>query len=1159
MFLKKKKTAVLVLLFSVIAVCILSAASLLVREHNFELAKEAALEALAELDGEYYENTISLYNTTPARANEIAQAVGATVRPSDDGKFAVLTLKHGTIEDVYTNNEYRKYVSEMSANFKVYLDGYDKESGSYITMDGYMEGITDGYYTNGSQKYLQYMNVGDTWAVTKGAGTTLVIIDSGIDTDHVDFIASADREISYDLGDGKGTKTIISDLSYNASLEPGKRLVKDNGYAVIDDTDQVNQYIIDENGNRVENPMYEKDHYSHGTGVAGVMVAQHNGKGIVGIAPDADLIFVRCITEGGNFQSADLEIALAYINEIYAEEENGFDDFVVNMSFGASGATTASYASQFKTGTEMGITFVSSAGNESVMTSAYPSCDPYVIGVGSITNAYMNNGSAKMSAFSNYGPNTCEVFAPGEVMSCNIHGGWETTQGTSFSCPIMVGAIGLYLSMNPGDKLEDIREVLHASCDDMYDGKSPDGYDKTYCYGTLNLEAFVLGEQIEITYEYNMEGYEKTSETIIKGHTFQCNNRPSTQESIFFGWYYDANCENEVIFTEDVFDSALTVYAKWEKLENIPMDKLYSYKVNTDNTVQITSVLYNSVYCNIPETINGMPVTDIGGQAFQNSDFAHITIPETVTSIGSYAFSTCTNLEEIVIPDSVVTVGNYAFNGCSALKSITIGKNVTSIGANAFNECIYVTKIEYNAVAMDDFAEDNQIFYKVGQGDQFKEGEEPAGFDRSQFGFDLVIGKDVTKIPAYLFNPYGNNQNVVPRINNVVFEEGSVCNSIGAYAFYYVRSIKSVTITSPEVAIGAHAFETNPNAKFDIQGVVTSLGECAFQGCDSLESIRLGEKIINIAANTFANCKSLRSVLFSASVVEIKDYAFSGCESLESLYLPSTVKKLGTLPFYNCKNLTIYTDVTEGEYKWCTEGNTAYTKLLSNIKEIRFHETFNRVEVKMHHTLVAEYLFDLGATVTVNPADFNLQNVHAIDPTVGIFTFTGEWDVDGDGKADTLPMEADGNLTIQGIFTIEAATYTITFLDEDENVIKTYTASYGDVIECPAVPEKEYLGTGDYYYKGTWVGYTEGMTVTGDATFKPKYTKTKLPDGTSSDSTSSDSSTSQPSAGESSGTSEEKSGCGVVSFGNFGGMIGGGTLLLLSGFAIMMLRKKKVN
>ena len=68
-------------------------------------------------------------------------------------------------------------------------------------------------------------------------------------------------------------------------------------------------------------------------------------------------------------------------------------------------------------------------------------------------------------------------------------------------------------------------------------------------------------------------------------------------------------------------------------------------------------------------------------------------IPNTVTSIGNYAFMSCSELTSITIPDSVTSIGECAFYECSGLTSITIGNSVTSIGSKAFTSCNKLTKI----------------------------------------------------------------------------------------------------------------------------------------------------------------------------------------------------------------------------------------------------------------------------------------------------------------------------------------------------------------------------------------------------------------------------------------------------------------------------------
>ena len=78
--------------------------------------------------------------------------------------------------------------------------------------------------------------------------------------------------------------------------------------------------------------------------------------------------------------------------------------------------------------------------------------------------------------------------------------------------------------------------------------------------------------------------------------------------------------------------------------------------------------------------LNGTLVTDL-------------VIPDSVTSIGGFAFNGCRGLTSITIPDSVTSIGNSAFNGCRGLTSVTIGNSVTSIGDWAFSDCTGLTSI----------------------------------------------------------------------------------------------------------------------------------------------------------------------------------------------------------------------------------------------------------------------------------------------------------------------------------------------------------------------------------------------------------------------------------------------------------------------------------
>ena len=174
-----------------------------------------------------------------------------------------------------------------------------------------------------------------------------------------------------------------------------------------------------------------------------------------------------------------------------------------------------------------------------------------------------------------------------------------------------------------------------------------------------------------------------------------------------------------------------------------------------------------------------------------------ITIPNSVTEIGAWAFSGCEALTSINIPNSVTEIGAWAFSGCEALTSINIPESVTGIGEYAFIGCGELTSITV--------AEENKVYDSRNNCNAIIETKTNRLI---QGCANTVITKSVTEIGDSAFHK-------CKALTSINIPES--VRKIGNMVFYECLVLKSVTI---------------PNS-------VTEIGDCVFSGCENLTEIIL--------------------------------------------------------------------------------------------------------------------------------------------------------------------------------------------------------------------------------------------------------------------------------------------------------------------------------
>ena len=273
----------------------------------------------------------------------------------------------------------------------------------------------------------------------------------------------------------------------------------------------------------------------------------------------------------------------------------------------------------------------------------------------------------------------------------------------------------------------------------------------------------------------------------------------------------------------------------------------------------------------IPPEYNGLPVTGISDGAFMQEKITAVFLPNSITSIGAWAFCGCTKLLYVDMPSTVTHMGIEAFEGCFRLASIKIPKSITELSAGVFANCSALTDMtlpnSLETIGSSAFANCSGLQRLVIPG---------SVMEIDSGAFDRCIG--LKKIEF--------RQDVLPKMNTPF--EGCT----GLEAVYYPGTLMAWCRTDFDanpLRQGKHLYVDGEliQGQFQTPKGLKRIGKRIMEGNADITGVIISEEVEVIGSWAFARCENLTYVVLEGSSIAIADNSFVD-SGLQQIFLHDT-------------------------------------------------------------------------------------------------------------------------------------------------------------------------------------------------------------------------------------------------------------------------------
>ena len=393
----------------------------------------------------------------------------------------------------------------------------------------------------------------------------------------------------------------------------------------------------------------------------------------------------------------------------------------------------------------------------------------------------------------------------------------------------------------------------------------------------------------------------------------------------------------------------------------------------------------------LPETIEAVPVTKIGENAFRgigpaSGTWTKLVLPNGVTEIGTSAFWT-TQVKEIQLPAALQIIGENAFRG-SWVEKVTVPAIVTQIGNYAW----YDSSLK-EATLLCENAELGSTLFGHCQLGNFVVPEwmtEIGTVFRECNMTGITLAEGTTAIPETAFENCYQLQRVenMEGVTHIAANAFSNCykltdvdlsglTTLGERAFYNCDQLSRIALPETVTEIPKGAFQSaNALSSVTLPDTLRTIGESAFEECSSLTSLTLPAGLTDIGRRAFAG-SGLTSISLPAGVTALADETFDSARSLVHATLPDTLDEIGTKAFYNTglTEISIPSSVrTIGDraFSNCTAlSSITLQENLTTLGTYVFEKTYALTQISLPDTVtdIGAYAFwQSGVTAVTIPA-----------------------------------------------------------------------------------------------------------------------------------------------------------------------------------------------